>query len=367
MGGKTMKTLREGYTTGVCAAAAALASLLWQRDGVCPEQVSYTLPSGKTLLLPIEMVSDYVCGVRKDGGDDPDQTNGCLVCAQVQVAAEDGSIVFRAGDGVGTVTRKGLPIPVGEPAINPVPRKMITETVRSVIGERGATVTISVPDGKQIAERTFNARLGIIGGISILGTTGVVRPMSEEAVRESLRLELSMCRAEYGTACAFVTGYGGETYLKQQYPDANSIVLCSNYLGYLLDCAEEMGMRSVLLVGMAGKLVKPAADIMYLHSHTAGGQREVICTHAALAGATTEQIQQLYNAATTAHRQELLEKMPFGTTVWQTIAEAACENCRKRTHNTIQIGMILLSSLQLPLAETAAVPNIIKEWKTHAT
>lgn len=360
-----MKRLREGYTTGVCAAAAALASVLWQTAGQCPKQIAYTLPSGKTLSLPVEAVEKYVCGVRKDSGDDPDQTNGCLVCVMVQILEMKGTISFQAGKGVGIVTRKGLPIPVGEPAINPIPREMITKAIRSIIGTRRAVVTISVPDGEQIAERTFNNRLGIVGGISILGTTGIVRPMSEEAVRESLRLELSMCRAEYGTACAMVTGYAGENYLRRRFSDNGSIILCSNYLGYLLNCAEEMGMQTILLAGAAGKLIKPAADIMYLHSHTAGGQREIICTHAALLGASTEQVQQLYRCNTTVEMQEQLSEMPFAVTVWKKIADAVCENCRKRTHFHIKMGVILLDREQRVLAETASVLDVLKEWRRH--
>lgn len=360
-----MKPLREGYTTGVCAAAAALASVLWQTTGRCPEQVAYTLPSGKTLSLPIEAAEAYICGVRKDSGDDPDQTNGCLVCATVQILEDEGVICFQAGKGVGTVTRKGLPIPVGEPAINPIPREMIIKAVRSVIGTRGAVVTISVPEGERIAERTFNGRLGIIGGISILGTTGIVRPMSEEAIRESLRIELSMCRAEYGTACAMVTGYAGENYLQKRFTDGGSIILCSNYLGYLLDCAEEMRMQTILLTGAAGKLIKPAADIMYLHSHTAGGQREIICTHAALAGASMEQVQQLYHCNTTVEMQERLSRMPFAETVWKQITESVCKNCERRTHFHIKIGVILLDREQHVLAETASVSDVLKEWRRH--
>lgn len=162
--------------------------------------------------------------MRKDGGDDPDETNGCLVNAAVQILPEDGAVQFRAGEGVGVVTRKGLKLPPGESAINPVPREMIEKAVRSVIGAKGAVVTVSVPDGERIAQKTFNGRLGIEGGISILGTTGIVRPMSEEAVRESLSLELSMCRAEYGKVCAFVTGYAGESWLRRRIrmPDRSS-------------------------------------------------------------------------------------------------------------------------------------------------
>lgn len=362
-----MKSLREGYTTGSCAAAASLASALWQVTGNCPEQVELETPAGVTLCLEIQAVSQGVCGVVKDGGDDPDETNGCLVTAKVDVSDMPGKIVFHAGEGVGIITRKGLKLPVGEPAINPVPRKMIEKAVRSVIGACGAEVTVSVPGGLEIAEKTFNGRLGIQGGLSILGTTGIVRPMSEEAVKESLCLELSMCRAEYGTACAFVTGYAGENYLRKQYDPCGGIVLCSNYLGYLLDCAAEMNFTHVLLAGRPGKLVKPAANIMYLHSHTAGGQREVICTHAALAGASTTQVRQLYQCNTTSQMQEFLTSFGLDEPVWASIAESACDNCMCRTHGKIQVGMLLLDEQDQILAKSCLAETVRKEWSRCST
>jgi cobalt-precorrin-5B (C1)-methyltransferase len=345
-----MSTLREGYTTGSCAAAASLAAVLWQTTQTCPEWVAIETPSGRCLQLPVQPLAPYTCGVRKDSGDDPDCTNGCLVTAQVDILPEDGAIRFCAGEGVGTVTRKGLKLPVGEPAINPVPRQMITDAIRTVIGTKGAVVTLSIPNGAALAVHTFNGRLGISGGLSILGTTGIVRPMSEEAVRHSLRLELSMCRQEYGSTCALVTGYSGERYVRQHDPAWRGIVLCSNFLGYLLDCAEQMQFTELLLVGRAGKLIKPAANIMYLHSHTAGGQREIVCTHAALAGASSQQIRQLYACHTTKHMQELLLRYGLDKIVWQSIAEAATENCRLRTHGTCHIRMILLDETDQVLA-----------------
>lgn len=357
-----MKPLREGFTTGSCAAAASLASVLWQTSGTCPESVSLETPAGVTLHLSIEPVGKYVCGVVKDSGDDPDATNGCLVTAQVIIGKSDGDIQFAAGKGVGVITKKGLKLPVGEPAINPVPRKMITSAIRPIIGKRSATVIISVPDGEKIAAKTFNRRLGVEGGISILGTTGIVRPMSESAVQVSLRLELSMCRAELGTACAMVTGYAGENYLKFMYGCDKGIILCSNYLGYLLDCAEEMGFTHILLAGRPGKLVKPAADIMHLHSHTAGGQREILCTHAALAGADRGQIQKLYQCNTTKEMQTLLEQFHLDKVVWHTVVERACENCMRRTHGTIQIGMLLIDEQDRLLAVSRLVPQVREEW-----
>ena len=357
-----MKSLREGYTTGSCAAAASLASVLWQTTGECPSQVELETPAGVILHLDIQPLSEGACGVVKDSGDDPDATDGCLVVSKVDISSKNGEVEFRAGEGVGVITRRGLKLPPGEAAINPVPRQMIEKAVRSVIGSRAAVVTVSIPNGSALAVRTFNGRLGIEGGLSVLGTTGIVRPMSEEAVRESLRLELSMCRAEYGAACALVTGYSGESYLKNQYPDCGGIVLCSNYLGYLLDCAEEMEFTHVLIVGRPGKLSKPSADIMNLHSHIAGGQREVICTHAALAGASTVQVRRLYNCNTTVQMQELLEEFKLGEVVWQSVAQSGCENCMRRTHGKLQVGMLLIDERNRLLAKSHLADTVIKEW-----
>ena len=181
-----MKRLREGYTTGACAAGASLASVLWQTTGSCPEWVELVVPAGKKLRLAIQPGAAYTCGVRKDGGDDPDETNGCLVNAAVQILPEDGAVQFRAGEGVGVVTRKGLKLPPGESAINPVPREMIEKAVRSVIGAKGAVVTVSVPDGERIAQKTFNGRLGILLAEEFLELC-VFLQLSPEAIAKTIR------------------------------------------------------------------------------------------------------------------------------------------------------------------------------------
>ena len=182
-----MSGKREGFTTGSCAAAAALACCLWLRDGQCPQQVKITVPGGKDYIPEILPHSDGSCGVIKDSGDDPDITKGMEIIAKVELLDGDGDIKFVGGEGVGTVTEPGLKVGVGEPAINPVPRSMIEKSVRSVFGDRAARVTVSIPGGREIARRTFNPRLGIKDGLSVLGTTGIVRPMSAEALRDSDR------------------------------------------------------------------------------------------------------------------------------------------------------------------------------------
>ena len=337
-----MKKLREGYTTGTCLTAASLASVLWQKEGVMPEKAAVDTPSGKTLVLNVCGYEKYTCGVKKYAGDDPDVTDGCVVKASVSVFKDDGEISFKAGEGIGVVTRKGLKLPPGEPAVNPVPRQMVCDALRPVIGNRRAEVTVSVPGGDRIAEKTFNPRLGIEGGISILGTSGIVRPMSEEAVRESLAQELSMCRAEYGSRTAFVTGYSGEEFVRANFTEIPSVVLCSNHLGFLLDEALELGFTDILIAGGMGKLVKPAAGIMNLHSHTAGGQREIFCTHSSLAGASQETVRKIYSCTTTKEMCSVLKEEKLYSQVLDSVVRAAAENCRLRVLGKINISFILL-------------------------
>ena len=237
-----MKKLREGFTTGSCAAAAALACCLWIRDGKCPDQVCITVPEGRQYVPSIIPHEDFACGVIKDSGDDPDITKGTEIIAHVKPLDGDGEIIFRAGEGVGVITEDGLKIPKGEAAINPVPRQMIAGAVRSVFGNRGAMVTISIPRGCEIAKKTFNPRLGIMGGLSILGTSGVVRPMSEDALKESLYAELKMRAVQGAETIVFTFGNQGEEAMRVLCPGL-PIVQVSNYIGFMLDAALELGVK----------------------------------------------------------------------------------------------------------------------------
>ena len=169
-----MKKLREGVSTGSCMTGGAEASVIWQTTGKCPSVVKVDTPIGKTLYLDIIPREFGVCGVVKDAGDDPDVTNGSEIVTKVELFEEEGDIFFFGGEGVGTITQEGLKIPPGQPAINPVPRQMAEKAIRKIIGNKKANVTVSIPGGKELAKKTFNPRLGIVGGISILGTSGVV-------------------------------------------------------------------------------------------------------------------------------------------------------------------------------------------------
>ena len=290
--------LRTGYTTGTCAAAAAKASAIGLLTGTIPDTVEINTPIGKMLKLTIlekSIGSNFAeCAVKKDAGDDPDVTHGCMVFARVEKLTtshptpsplrgegwvrgkggqeiEGKKIIIEGGNGVGTVTKPGLQIPPGEPAINPVPRRMIRE---AIVGAGfpcpytdGLKVTISVPSGEEIAKKTFNPRLGIIGGISIIGTTGIVKPMSEDAVKASLILELDIAKALGFDTIVLVPGNIGERAVLQWFRlQKEQVVLMSNYVGFMLLEAAKRGFEKVMLAGHPGKLAKLIRGDFYTHS-----------------------------------------------------------------------------------------------------
>ena len=339
--------LREGVTTGTCAAAAARASVQWQISGQCPKNVWVDTPAGKTLCLSIVQEEFPACGVIKDAGDDPDVTDGCEVIARVRLSEEAGPVRFKAGEGIGHVTRPGLKLPVGEAAVNPVPRQMIEVVIRRCVGDIGAEVEISIPGGEALAARTFNPRIGIEGGLSILGTSGIVRPMSESAVVESLKICLSVAAASEPKYVCFVLGETGERrmreWLIQQKKDMSRMefVQISNYAGLMLDEASRLNVKKILIGGFAGKLVKLAADIMNTHSHVADGRMETICTFAALAGAGQQVIRQLYECRTVTEAVQILKNYSMEY-IWDAIGDRAAEKCRLRMGGTGDVAVVFL-------------------------
>lgn len=352
------KELREGVTTGTCATGAMMASVIWQQTGTCPEFVTVDTPSGRSVYLEVVKHDYPICSVTKDAGDDPDVTNGASITACVVIGDEDGDVIFKGGEGVGTITLPGLKLPVGEPAINPVPREMMISHIRKLIGEKSAIITISVPGGREIARKTFNPRLGIVDGISILGTSGIVRPMSEEAMKESLSVELKF-QLEKTKHIAFVLGQNGEDTVHHLYGDKVVCVQISNYIGYMLDEALSMGAETILISGAAGKLVKVAADIMNTHSHVADGRRETICTYAALNGADQSMIKALFDCKTVKKTIEVVRDFEL-TGIWDQIAEAGCEKCRLRTCGDIQIAMVLTDTEEHVIGKSQDADRIIE-------
>ncbi|MEJ2717780.1 MAG: cobalt-precorrin-5B (C(1))-methyltransferase CbiD [Deltaproteobacteria bacterium] len=262
-------TLRTGFTTGTCAAAAAKAAAMVLLGQAPPAKVEVGLPDGGRVELPVtgtRLDGDAAwAAVRKDAGDDPDVTDGVLVEAVVSWIGRD-EVILAAGKGVGIVTKPGLAVPQGEPAINPVPRRMIRQSVREVT-DRGLKVTISVPAGEDLAGKTFNPRLGIEGGISILGTSGIVRPFSSSALRDSLKCSLSVARACRVKNPVFVPGRIGERAARRHFSVSDEqVVEVSNEWGFMLDEALEYDFDSILVLGHPGKLAKLADNQWDTHS-----------------------------------------------------------------------------------------------------
>ena len=324
------KAYRKGYTTGSCATAAAkVAALMLLRQEII-DQVSIVTPSGKNLRLAVELPlispAQASAAIRKDGGDDVDATDGMLIFARVRLRG-DRSIVIDGGPGVGRVTRDGIGLAIGEAAINRTPRQTIEAAVRDVIGpERGADVEIFAPEGEGRARKTYNGRLGILGGISIIGTTGIVTPMSEESWRSSLSLELGMKRAEGRERIILVPGNHGERFVQEQLGlDPGCVVTMSNFVGYMLKETERLGFRHVLLVGHFGKLIKVAAGIFHTHSHIADGRIETLIAHLALCDAPHALMHRVADCATTEEAMALIDEAG-----WQRVYPAIARRVAER-------------------------------------
>lgn len=263
--------LRSGYTTGACATAAAKAALIRLLTGDVPAEVSFHIPDGEELSLPVESVGQEdglsaTAAVVKDAGDDPDVTNRSVIEAKVAFSEKAG-IHFLQGKGVGKVTLPGLGLPVGEPAINPAPRQMITRELSALYGG-GLDVTISVPGGEELALRTFNPKLGIVGGISIIGTSGIVRPFSSEAFVDAIRREVEVCRAIGAERLVINSGAKSEKYVRREYPDLplQAFVHYGNYIGETLRIAEDLKIGKVTMGIMLGKAVKLAEGHLNTYS-----------------------------------------------------------------------------------------------------
>ncbi|MDF3001869.1 MAG: cbiD [Bacillota bacterium] len=360
---KDNKKLRCGYTTGSCAAAAArrAAALLLGASIPDDEDIVLITPKGVTLQLKPELTElgeEWAsCRIRKDAGDDPDITNGILVCARVSKLAEEAGIVITGGDGVGTVTKPGLACAIGEAAINPVPRAMILEQVKDVCDELdyagSLLVEISVPQGSEIAKRTYNPRLGIVRGISILGTSGIVEPMSEQALIDTIKTEMNVRKAEGAEYLVITPGNYGETFLKKYLgKDEIAAVKCSNFIGEALDYAEALKFKGVLLTGHIGKLIKTSAGIMNTHSKYGDARMEILTAHAALAGASPAVLERLIDCVTTEDAITVLDEAQIREQTLTSVLKKLDYHIKERVHHQVEIGAVLFSNFYGYLGET---------------
>ena len=357
------KNLRNGFTTGSCAAAAAQASALRVTTGRCPKKVKITTPTGVELDLDIVELAYPSCGVVKDAGDDPDATDGMTVISTVEVGDGDGEIEYSAGEGVGTVTLPGLKLPVGEAAINPVPRQMIAKALREVIGGRSARVTVSIPGGEEKAKRTFNPRLGIVGGLSVLGTTGIVKPYNIEAVYQSFTLELNTF-VTAGHKCVGLTfGATGEKAMRTAWNiRTRTIMHTGNYIGFVLDEALRLKFERVLLCGHPGKLLKVAAGTFDTYNRTGDGRREALCTQAAIAGCGSDLVKRLYESSTTEVAMKIVSEENLGF-LWTTMAEVTAKRCRDRMFGDLEVEAAYLDNNGNILGASAGAPDLAEELR----
>lgn len=367
---KGSKKLRCGFTTGTCAAAASAGAARMLLSGKVIENITVITPSGNSVtvgLTDIKKENDYVsCAVQKDSGDDPDVTDKILVYSTVSY--EKSRITVDGGEGVGRVTKNGLKQQIGEAAINPVPRKMIEEQLKTAASDYsydgGLKAVISVPMGIQIAKKTFNPRLGIEGGISILGTTGIVEPMSEQALIDTISVELDVRKAQNEEFIIVTPGNYGQDFLRDNLGIAvDKCVKCSNFIGDTIDMCIEKGFKSMLLVGHIGKLSKLGCTIYNTHSRYADGRMEAFALCAALCGAEREVLENILGCINTDAALEILKKEGIFDETIKMLEKRIDRSLKLRAKGSIEIGMITFSEEYGILCKTENADNMLEKLK----
>lgn len=367
--------MRYGFTTGSCAAAAAKAAAYMLLTGRRKHEITITTPKGILYHAKIEEIrcTEYSvrCAVRKDGGDDPDITTGTLIFAEVSVqekVKEQGEprIFITGGEGVGTVTRPGLDQPVGSAAINHVPREMITREVEEVCAltdyAGSLLVEISVQGGEELAQKTFNPRLGIVGGISILGTTGIVEPMSSQALLDTIHVELKQKREEGYRFAAISPGNYGLEYMKRAYGfDLERSVKCSNFIGKTMDMAGELGFEAVLLTGHIGKLVKLSGGIMDTHSREADARMELLMAAAYRAGCVPDTLGKILDCLVTEEALSYIAKDGCLAAAMAVLMEKILFYLRKRVKENLRVECILYANGYGELARSDGAVELLEQ------
>jgi len=361
------KRLLCGYTTGTCAAAASKMAAMVLLGGIVPNSVEVVTPRGITIEMEVEdlMASKSMasCAVRKDAGDDADATDGVLIYSEV-TRRNDGIICVTGGIGVGRVTRKGLDQPVGNHAINSVPRNMIIEAVEDVCNAMGHNdgldVKIYVPEGERVARKTFNPRLGIEGGISILGTSGIVEPMSETALVNAIRIEMQVRKeAGEGTLLLVPGNYGVAHSESMDGLDGDQAVKCSNFIGQSLDYALELGFKGVLLIGNLGKLVKLGGGLMNTHSRWGDCRMEILASSFIKAGGDAKVAKGILSCISTDDALDMLVEDGLLEGTMERLMDDVMYHLIHRVGDGMEIGVAIFSSKYGRLIETNNVREMI--------
>ena len=377
---KNNKKLALGYTTGSCAAAASKAAARMLLTNKIVHFIELPTPRGITLSLEIleATLENGVasCAVKKYSGDDPDVTNGTLVYAKVSFGGntKERKILIDGGIGVGRITKPGLEQPIGAAAINRVPRQMITDAVIEVMEEYDyygeIFVQISIPEGVELAKKTFNPRLGIEGGISVLGTSGIVEPMSEEALIASIRLEMQMHRNNGAEYLVISPGNYGTTYLSQNFQvNLDKAVKCSNFLGETIDMAVEMGYQGILFVSHIGKFIKAAGGIMNTHSRCADSRMEILTANALRAGAPIDVLKNVLKAVTTDEGLTILKQHGYLEKTMKHIMEKIEFYLNNRAYQNLELATLVFSNELGELGRFGDIEGMLRKtdaWKEDA-
>lgn len=352
------KQLKGGYTTGACLAAGAKAGAMIMQGEDPGDRVDIVALDGTPLQIPIASVELLAQGVKveiiKDAGDDPDITNGTSVfitfsfLTQEQLQPVYGQsilykqILFEAGQGIGHATKPGLSLAVGEPAINPGPRQLVYNSIKDIIGDKACMVRVDIPAGTELATKTLNPVLGIEGGISVIGTTGVLRPMSEEAFKNSLVPQIEVAKAAGFTTQIFVPGKIGERIATSWGLPTEAMVQTSNFIGFMLEAGADHGLERILLFGHIGKLAKVAAGVFHTHNRVGDARLEVLAAYSAAQGMPAEGVQRILQAVTTEEALPVIEEYGLQS-VYQVIAARASYRAERLLFNRLQVGTVLVT------------------------
>ena len=364
------KKLRKGFTTGTCATAATAAAISMILNQDIEEKVTVSTANGVEVTMDIKNPSfgelTASAAVEKDGGDDADATHGLLIYSTITLLPDSTEIIIDGGEGVGRVTQKGLKCDVGMAAINPTPRAMIEKTARQLLGpDCGAEIIISVPGGEETAKLTYNSRLGIVGGISILGTTGIVNPMSEDSWKASITIELTMLYNQGYRSVVLAPGNYGEDFATNVLGiPPHRIVNMSNFVGHVLKEVQRIGFTRVLMVGHMGKFVKVAGGIFSTHSKDSDARMEIIMANLALLGAPVELLEKVDQCITTDAAGTLIEEYHYEE-VYQVLVDKMkfrSERLLRNRKPEVSVDVVTFGTEAGYLASTQTLEEIAEEW-----